>query len=105
MAHDHHCRVGRIKIKNGAEVRVLESNYDQVASELRQDVTTATRDHEVAGYALVVWNRQRESLAYWSTGAVMPGDAMPDFVRRVLQRTTGIRDAQDTVNDMMGWDS
>ena len=104
MAPDHHCRVGRVRMKNGADIRVLETTYNKVARELLSDAAIATRSDEVAGYALVTWNRQRDAVAYWESGPVMPGDAMPDFVRRILQRTTGIRDAQDVVNHMIGQD-
>ncbi|MGI9489091.1 MAG: hypothetical protein ACR2RF_25040 [Geminicoccaceae bacterium] len=53
--------------------------------------------NDIAGYAIVTWNRDWDGEAVWCCDKTMPGDVMPQYVKRVLERCTGVKDAKDAI--------
>ena len=60
----------------------------RVRSMLKDDVKIVTATPDIAGYAVVAWDRERCSRVAWYTprNGPMPGSAMPEYVKVSLLR-------------------
>lgn len=86
MADEFRMKVRAVRFKGGGELRVLDT-----CSIARRQVERMVRrvlnghldhEHDIAGAAFVVWDRQGGSTAdIRSNGAGVPSIAMPDFLR------------------------
>ena len=93
-------RIGRVRFKNGPELTILENPLDAVRRNFIADAK-ALAEGEVAGYAVVTWDRNQNADMGWHAPG-MAGDVLPDYVRRVLQRRTNMRDAGRVIKTEMG---
>ena len=73
-----------------------QKERQRVRNAFREDTKSIVRG-EIDGYAIVTWTKDWDGEAIWHCGGTMPGDVMPEFVKRVIQRATGIRDARNAV--------
>ena len=60
----------------------------RIRSMLKNDVKTIAAIPNIAGYAVVAWDMNRHASVNWYTphGGVMPGSAMPEYVKVSLMR-------------------
>lgn len=58
-----------------------------ISDSLRDVARVATKDKQIAGYAIVVWDEQWNANAYWETGKNMPAIIVPDFTKEIIQAT------------------
>lgn len=69
--------------------------------EVRQDFLDAAKSQlsgEIAGYAIVTWDQDWNGSAVWACNRTMPGDVMPEYVKRVIERCVGVNDIKNLLN-------
>ncbi len=83
---------------------VHRNNRDQrerkrVRTMFRDDVKKISAIPDIAGYAVVAWDKDRGYQANWYTpkDGPMPGAAMPDFIRFSLQKEITKADMRRTL--------
>ncbi len=66
----------------------VQREAKRIRSMLKNDVKTIAAMPNIAGYAVVVWDMNRGARVEWYTphGGVMPGSAMPEYVKVSLMR-------------------
>lgn len=65
--------------------------------EVRRDFLDSAKSQlsgEIAGYAIVTWDKSWNGSAVWACNGTMPGDVMPEYVKRVIERCVGVSDAK-----------
>jgi len=102
-AVNRHCRIGKVRFKNGATIRLLPDKRAEEHQWLMADISRSVEvmdgqlNNMIAGYALVVW----DSLGSWSAasrcGEFSPitETMVPSFVRDALLRWRWLHDARD----------
>lgn len=96
-------RIGRVRLKGGADVRVIHNDTPrEVMAALRGDVREiegARAGQTAVGYALVVWGRTgaiSQVTRCWA-GLPVPRAMIPDFVRTCLADDVTQRNVLDTL--------
>lgn len=73
------------------------------AKKARKDLMRAARDlantMDIAGFAIVVWNKDWGHRTKWDAAKTMPGNVVPEFVKRAILRDAGRDDARDILAD------
>jgi hypothetical protein len=79
-------RIGKVRLKNGPVIVRLPSPGDRRRKEIEEIFRRALDDHgeEIAGFALVVWDNQLNSIASMKNSNQIPGSLVPDYVRNRL---------------------
>lgn len=104
-----HCRIGKIRFKNGAVLQLLPDRraqeHEWLAADLREAVESCIEPHhgEMCGYAVVVWDTAND----WSA-AVRCGEfsrirdtQVPTYVSEMLRRRLWRRDARHEVQSIV----
>jgi hypothetical protein len=101
------CRIGRIKLRNGAEVRVIPSADEQYSKQAFSALGRALGhvgrlyEDELAGYALVVWNKRRLFNAFrHDARSTIGSNNMPSFVAEALRRENSEDDFRSALSEI-----
>ena len=70
--------------------------FREVRSQLRSAANRLPAG--TVGYALVTWDCNTRTKSKWDTGRTMPGDVVPEFIKRVMVRTIAMDDARDIIH-------
>jgi hypothetical protein len=84
-----HCRIGRVKFKNGAEVTVLsrQPKENTVVRNLMTEVRQVIEDErELRGFVLIgVYNAQKTKSSF-EVESTFPMRCLPEFVAETIRR-------------------
>lgn len=105
---DTHCQIGRVRLRTGAEIRVIErgrqrpSQAAQHAINLREFADKIAAEWpKIAGFAIVAWDSDGD----WTTGYGVSRDspfgavAMPRFVADCLRQDVTANAAVECMNN------
>lgn len=53
------------------------------------------REGDIAGWAMVVWNKDWDTRSEWEAAGTMPDNNMSEFVKRSIERRMSKEDAKD----------
>lgn len=65
---------------------------------LRSRVRDITRNTEMAGFALLVWEKDRSARTFWDVGDLFPGRLLPEMARSALQADITKLDVSDMLD-------
>jgi hypothetical protein len=109
-AVDRHCRVGRVRLKGGAELRVLPSRREKHHADVMAHAARITTemgralDGTVCGSIIVLWT----SDGYYcidvkgAESNPFPWPMLPTFAADAVRREIGQSDARNQVARMLG---
>lgn len=104
---DTHCRIGKIRHKSGAELRVLPGLAERNAKEAfaalcrRYARVRELYADDLDGFVLLAWSRSGDWSCWYRDGDVRHGNTLPDFARGALQRQIAMDDAQELLETML----
>lgn len=99
---DPHCRIGKVKLKGGAELKIFEGQRDRYVKKILADFHTASTDMAkcfegcMDGFAIVAWNRDGAFLSMFRTGkaATVGVNNLPEYVSGALRRDIAEEDVR-----------
>ena len=104
---DPHCRIGKIRGKNGAELRVLpglaERNAKDAWEALHAKVgrTEELYGKTLDGFVFIAWDIEGFWSCWHRTGRMQHGNSLADFVRGAVQRQLAYEEAAEMLEDML----
>ena len=91
-------RVGRVRMKGGAEVTVFRSGPDRIRAEVRERAAQAAKriasESDVSGYAMVWWDRTGMAATSWESReglSCVRGDMVPILAHEALTQAMTFR--------------
>lgn len=104
---DPHCRIGKIRAKSGAVLRVLPDLAKRNAKEAWTEFDgklahiRGVYANDLDGFILIAWNRN----GFWNCsrrpGHAQHGNSLPDFARGAVQRQLSYEDAAELLEDTL----
>lgn len=88
-----HCRISRVRMKNGPDVRVLaRDEISPLGNAMREGVHTiaGTLGHEMDGYFIIGWDRKgnfSNGFHHPADGAI-PLSLLPAWIAEIVRRQT-----------------
>ena len=107
MTAEPHCRIGKIRHKSGAVLRVLpglaERNAKEAFSALCGKYARIRELYpsDLDGFVLIAWSREGDWSCWYRDGDLRHGNTLPDFARGALQRQIAMDDAQKLLEDTL----
>ncbi len=109
-AATHRVRIGKVRLKGGAELRILPSRrtkeHDDCLGMLRTAVKEISTDLDgrMTGYALVAWSidNWHSSSVNIENGSPINSTMVPSYVAEVLRRRQATKDARAQVCTILG---
>ncbi len=74
----------------------------ELKKELCDSAKWLSRDFDLKGFALVIWDDKFNYRTDWSTGWVLPSHVMPEYVKGALLRDIGIKDSETATKLLLG---
>lgn len=93
-------RIRSVQFKNGGFIRLLRDPVDRDRKYIEDGARqTIAMQHDIAGYAIVVWGKDLSSTCHAYTGprSVLPSIYVPDYVRNRLLASKIEQLAVDTI--------
>lgn len=93
MSGDPHCKIGKVTLRGGAELRVFDNRSPHIQPEIRRRfMKNAGEIHsqmpDMAGYVLVGWARDGTYLraTQVGNGTTVRESQLPSFIADILRR-------------------
>jgi hypothetical protein len=102
-----HCRIGKIRAKNGAELRVLpglaERNAKEAWTDLRSKVAKAEKHYgeTLDGFILIAWDAEGWWSCFHRAGRMRHGNSLADFARGAVQRQFAYEESAQAIEDLL----
>lgn len=93
------CRIGKVRFKNGTELRVIPNVKDKRVREVFADLDRARGwvdqlyGKDLQGYVLVVWDGDKGYNAFFQDGEIGL-NLLPTFVAEAVRRDVGQEDTK-----------
>ena len=99
MSIEPHCRIGRVRIKGGADLRIFDARAKRSANVWRQLQVAVRQMHDwyaadLAGFVLIPWDSVTRYNAYVVIEHGMTRNNLPEFAAEALRRDNAESDAR-----------
>ena len=106
---DAHCRIGKIKFKNGAEMRLLPNARERTTALVFSDLDR-TLGHvrqmyagDLGGYVLITWKHDGSFNSFVNVQTDYPTRTMmPEYVAEVMRRDNCTSDCEHLLKHRFG---
>jgi len=94
-----HCRIGRVRIKGGADLRIFDARAKRSANVWRQLRTAVVQMHDIyaddlAGFVLMPWDSGTQYNTYVIIEHGMTRNNLPEFAAEALRRDNAESDVR-----------